>query len=146
MAGFSTYQIDLIFTHLLRSGTWVKPAGLYISLHSAPPTKDTAVALANELALGFGGYSRAATTPHDNNFSVPITVGGIRRCSNAVNVAYGQPSADWNGGLIIAYAGMFDAPTGGNLLAEGVLSTPRLVQSADNSPTFGPGSLIFSLD
>lgn len=143
MAGFSTAYTDDILNFILRSGALPKPTTLYFALHGSDPTD---AALATELAIGSFGYARAAIAPSDANFAPPATIGGKRTVSNAVNVTYGTPTGTWNSGANITHCSVWDGATGGKMLLSGTLSVPRTVTSADNAPTFGPGSLVFTLD
>jgi hypothetical protein len=145
MAGFSTAYTDAILSFILRSGALPKPTMLYFSLHTADPTD---AVIATELAIGSVGYARAAIAPLDANFAPPATLAGKRTVSNAVNVAYGLPTGNWGGGagVLLTHAGVWDAASGGTMLLSGTLSIPRTVLSTDNSATFGPGSLVFTLD
>lgn len=143
MAGFSTAETDYLLNAYFRSGTWAKYTTLFIGLHTSDPTD---AALSTELAIGTAGYARSAIAPLDANFSPPATIGGKRQVSNAVNIAFGLPTANWASLANITHASIWDSATGGKMIASGALAVPRTVSASDNSPTFGPGSLVFTLD
>jgi hypothetical protein len=143
MAGLSTAESDAYINFRFRSGTLPKIATLYVALHTSDPTD---AALATELAIGTAGYARSAIAALDTNFSPPTTVAGKRQTGNAVNIAFGLPTANWASGANITHASIWDAATGGTMLMSGALAVPRTVLSSDNSPTFGPGAILFAID
>jgi hypothetical protein len=142
MAGFSNYEAARILNHQARAATLTKRANNYIALFTADPT-DTG-SLVNEVPFT-NGYSRLARSLSDANWTVPATVGGVDQITNAVNFTFGDPTGDWAGGVNITHFAIMDAATAGNMIASGVIGTPRPVLAADNAPTFGPGALIWQL-
>ena len=142
MAGFSTYLSDAILNHVFRTTKYTAPGTVYAALHASDPTGAN---LATELAIGTGAYARVAMAVSDATWTAPASAGSARQITNASNVTFPTPTADWNAGSPITWASLKDAPTVGNLLASGALGTPRTVLLADNAPVFGPGSLVLSL-
>jgi hypothetical protein len=144
MAGFSTYAARAVLNHIFRTASFTKPTNVYISLHGSDPTD--ANLTATELTIGTGAYARVAVTVADASWNAPSTSGGVEQITNASNITFPDPTgADWNSGNPVTYAGIYDAPTGGNLLASGALTTPRVILIADSNPVFGPGALVFTL-
>jgi hypothetical protein len=143
MAGFSTAETDAVLSFYFRSGVLPKYATLYIGLHTADPT-DAGLTAAEVPATN--GYARAAVVPSDVNFAAPATIGGKRTISNSANVAFGLPTGQWASLALITHASVWDSPTAGKMLFSGVLSVPRTIDAADNAPTFGPSTLVFTLD
>jgi hypothetical protein len=116
---------------------------LYITLFDNDPTD--ANLTAQELTLGVANFARVAVLVSNATWSDPITSGGVELIANLNNITFPAPSANWNAGNPIDYAGMYDAPTGGNLIVSGILTTPRSILSTDNAPVFGPGSFVMTL-
>jgi hypothetical protein len=142
MAGFSTYLSRALLNHVFRTTKYVAPGTVYCALNGADPTD---AGTNTELAIGTGAYARVAVPVSDASWTAPATAGSAEQITNASNVTYPTPTADWNAGNPITWASLWDAPTGGNMLASGALGTPRTVLVTDNAPVFGPGSLVLSL-
>jgi hypothetical protein len=144
VAGFSDWGEDAVLNAVFRGIALTGVGTLYISLHNGDPTD--ANVTSTELPIGTNGYSRVAWASNTTNWSPPQTAGSARQVANAANVIFGLPTGDWNLGNPVTHVGIYTAATAGNLVASGVLGTPRTVLVTDNAPTFGPGALVFSLD
>jgi hypothetical protein len=142
MSGFSVTTARAILNHIFRTASFTKPTNVYVALNSTDPTD---AALATEITIGVGAYARVAITVADASWTAPSTSGGVEQISNASNVQFPDPTADWNSGNPITYASIWDAPTGGTMLASGALTTPRVILAVDSNPVFGPGALVFTL-
>ncbi|MGH7111755.1 MAG: phage tail fiber protein [Stellaceae bacterium] len=88
----------------------------YIALYTTAPTDDTG---ANAVEVAGGGYARVATTQGASGTwgaastsTDPTTISN----SGTTNAAITFPTATGNWGTIVAF-GLYDAATGGNLLA-----------------------------
>ncbi len=144
MAGLSTLLARAILNHVFRTTKYVAAGTVYVALFDADPTDANNTAM--ELAIGTGGYARAAVAVSDANWTSPSTAGATEQITNAGSITFPTPSlVDWNLGNPVDFAGIYDAPTGGNLLASGALGTPRTILATDNAPVFGAGALILSL-
>lgn len=142
MAGFANYEAWRVLNHELRSATITKRPNNYLALFTADPT-DAGV-LTNEVPFAFG-YARLAIALSDGQWTAPATVGGVDQCANAVNFTFGDPTGNWASGVNITNFAILDAATAGNMVASGIVGTPRPVLGTDNAPTFGPGAFIFQL-
>lgn len=96
-----------------------------------------------------GGYARVQITSTSNNWkSTQGTMGDASggtggSTTNGYNITFGAPTANW--GEVVGI-GMYDAPTGGNLLLYGALAAHRIIQSGDAPPSISPGFASFRLD
>lgn len=127
----SDYLEVQLRAHLFRSGTFAKPAALFVSLHTADPG-DTG---ANEVSGG--NYSRVQRDPSDANWTAPDNTGGVT--ANASAITFPAPTGNWG---TVTHVGIWDAATGGNFLASGPLATPKTVNANDAAPSFAAGALV----
>jgi hypothetical protein len=144
MAGFSDAAEGEVLNAIFRGVALSGYGTLYVSLHNGDPTD--ANVTATELPIGTNGYSRVGVASNTTNWTAPAVSGAAQQITNALNIIFGIPTGDWNGGNPITHVGIYKAATGGTLVASGALGTPRQVLATDNAPTFGPGALVFSLD
>lgn len=143
LAGFSTYMAQAVLNEWFRGVATDKPGTVYVALNGSDPTD---AGNNTELAIGQFGYARAAVSSIVGNWTAPSTAGSAEQISNSNNVAYNAPSGgDWNGGLPITWASLWDLASAGNMLASGALGTPRTILANDNAPIFGPTALVVSL-
>lgn len=125
---------SLIGNHLLRDGTWTKPAALYAALYTTLPNDDN-----SGVEVSGGSYARVACGPGNTQWA-ETAVGTFK---NAMAVLFPAPTASW--GTVVGW-GLLSASTGGTLLVWGALTEARLVQSGDLAPQFAAGKLIITVD
>jgi len=131
VGSFSDFLENKLLDHLFGKGNYTPPT-IYVGLSTADPTDD-----ASGLAEPSGnGYIRVLTTPADWN----VAISGLT--DNANTILFPEASGSW--GTITHFA-LFDAESGGNMLAPGVLGTPKAIGSGDVAK-FAPGDLNVSLD
>ncbi len=131
MGSFSNYWENEILDHLFGKGSYAPPT-IYLGLSTADPGDDGA-----GLSEPTGnGYTRLATSAADWNSAS----GGS--LDNASAVAFAEATGDW--GTVTHFA-LFDAATGGNMLAHGALSLSKTVSNGD-TVRFVTGDLDVSLD
>lgn len=123
MSNASDYLEQQIFNHLLRNDTFAKPTNVAIGLTINVDQTDSTY-----LEVGNGnGYARIPGVSGDSKWNAHGTGGPG---DNAVEFSFDQATGDWGmvSGVIIT-----DSPTysGGNLLLQGQLTTPRDVRSGD---------------
>lgn len=133
MSAFSNFVENELIKHLFRTGSFTKPTALYIALFTAAPSD-----AGGGTEVSGAGYARVNLAPSDSNWAAP-TDGST---SNAVNIAFGLPTADWG---VVTHLGVFDAVTGGNLLLWGALTAQKTVNNGDSAPVFNSGDLVFSV-
>jgi len=120
-----------IVNHLFRATAWTKPAGVFLALHVAAPN-DTLPT--NEVSGG--NYARIAVAQLDASW----TITG-KSISNAGIIAFNAPNAAWG---TITHIGIYDALTGGNLLAWDTLTNSKIVGATDPAPSFAVGAFVFT--
>ena len=143
MAQASNYLENKLIDHLVRSGTFAKPAALFVALLTAAPTD-----AGGGTEVTGGGYARVALPPADTNWTA--TQGGISGAStgtsgatsNAVVVTFPAPTADWGTAAApVTHFGLYDAATAGNLLVFAPLTTAREILAGDPAARFQSGAL-----
>ncbi len=131
MGSFSNHWEDEILDHLFGKGSYTPPT-IYVALSTADPTDD-----ASGLAEPSGnGYARKVTAASDWNASS----GGATANANAIEFA--EASGSW--GTVTHFA-LYDALSGGNMLAHGSLTTSKAITSGDTA-SFAAGDLDVTLD
>jgi hypothetical protein len=126
----SDFLENALRLHLFRTGSFAKPAALWVSLHTGDP------AGGNEV-VGGGGYARVQRDPADANWTGASPTDGIT--TNVADIAFPAPTTSWG---TVTHFGLWDAATGGNLLVHGALTTPRVVNGGDSAPVFAAGALV----
>lgn len=124
----------LIGNHLLRNDSWSKPTDIYLALFTTLPADDGT----GGVEVTGGSYARVDVGPDDAMWNTPSGDDGI--FSNLNTVSFPGPTANW--GNVIG-AGLFDASSGGTLLARANLDSARNILSGDPTPNFPAGSLKF---
>ncbi len=131
MGGFSDFWKGRVLDHLFGKGACIAP-DIHVGLSSAEPGDDGS-GLAEPAG---GGYGRVRTTAADWNSAQDGTV------SNAGGILFAPADSDWPQ---VSHVALFDAPTGGEMLAWGQLSVVQVVRAGD-APEFAAGDLSVSLD
>lgn len=128
---FSDYWEDATLNHLFNKAAYTAPT-IYVGLSSTAPADDgTGVTE----PLG-GGYARVATASTDWNSAS----GG--QITNANGITFPQATADWG---TMSHIVLYDASSGGNLLAYAALTTAKTVQNGDTAQ-FAVGDITITLD
>lgn len=131
MGSFADYWENEILDHLFGKRSYA-PSTIYVGLSTADPLED-----GSGLAEPSGnGYARVQTASSDWNAA---SEGAL---DNASNIAFAQATGNW--GTITHFA-LFDAATGGNMLAHGALSLSKAISTSDYTG-FEAGDLEISLD
>ena len=116
MAGFSDYLEDKVLDHVFGGTAYTAPTTLYVALYTVAPT-DTG----GGTEVSGGGYVRKTAT---------FTVSGTSPTTASNSAAVEYPTATANYGTVVA-VGIFDALSGGNLLAYANLDTSKVVSTGD---------------
>jgi hypothetical protein len=116
MAGFSNYLEDKVLKHVFGGSAYTAPSTLYVALYTVAPT-DTG----GGTEVSGGGYARQTAA---------FTVSGTdpTQASNTAAIEY--PTATANYGSVVA-VGVFDASSGGNLMAYANLTSSKVVSTGD---------------
>jgi len=131
MGSFSDHWENEILDHLFGRGSYTPPT-IYVGLSTADPGDDGA-----GLSEPAGnGYARVPTAGTDWN----AASGGALDNANAIEFA--EATGSW--GTVTHFA-LFDASSGGNLLAHGSLTQSQTIAGGDTAQ-FAAGALDVSLD
>ena len=131
MGSFSDYWEDKILDHIFGKDNYSPPT-IFVALSTADPLDD---------ASGFAeptgnAYTRVETSASDWG----IASGGF--LDNANDIIFPKATGSWG---IVTHFALFDAATGGNMLAHGALSQSKAIDSAYTA-IFDAGDLNISLD
>ena len=117
MSSFSDYTENLVLTWLFTGSTATRPTAWYVGLFTAAPS-DTG----GGTEVTGNAYARVVTGTISGS-------GTATTFSNAAAIEFAAASGgNWG---TIGWAGVFDASTGGNLLAWAPLTTSRVINDGD---------------
>lgn len=142
MSAMTDYLENKLVDHILRSTPFSVPIALYVGLFTSPTTD----AGGGAEVVG-GAYARAAAGPGltawkgTHGTTSGASSGNTGVTQNAIVITFPTPSADW--GSITHYA-IFDALSGGNMLFQGPLQSPKTVNNGDPAPSFLADSLVLT--
>jgi len=102
MAGLTNYLEDKIVNHVFGSTTYTKPTNWYVGLLTATPSDS-----AGGTEVTGGSYARMVC-------AFTITGSGIAQAVNTSAITFPTATADWG---IVGWVGIYDALSGGNLVA-----------------------------
>jgi hypothetical protein len=145
-----TDYLDQSLASLVFSNTgWVPPAIQYLGVSTSSPTQavGTTPTAWNFTEVTGAGYARAGTAANATNWG-PVetepTSGFV--IQTLVEIAMPQSAGPWSAGAPLSYFGLFDAATGGRLLAFGAIDPVVTVPGAAYILTFAAGQLTVDLD
>jgi hypothetical protein len=137
MAGFTDATERAILDHVLSDPAWTPPATLYIGLSSTTPTE----AGTNFTEPSTGAYARVATTAADWS---PASGTAPATKTTIATKTFPTATGDWLSGADLTHFGLFDASSGGSLIAWGALTTAKPVTNGDTA-SFAAGALTLKL-
>ncbi len=114
MAEMSTYLEDALINATLRNTSYTSPATVYVGLYTTDPTDAN-----TGTEVSGGSYARTAVT-----FAAPSN--GVT--TNSAAVEFPQATASWG---TVAYIGILDNSSGGNLLYHTALDTSKTIDTGD---------------
>lgn len=138
------YLENKLADHLFRTTTYSQPAALYVGLLTVACTDSSA-----GTEVTGGSYARVQNNPGNANWkgthgtTTGVSSGTGGTISNAVAITFPAPTANW--GTVVSF-GIYDAPTGGNLLLCAALTVPKTVNNADAAPSFAVDALTVQID
>lgn len=114
---FTNYLENALLLHVFGSTAYARPTNRYLGLFTAAPSD-----AGGGTEVSGGGYARVATGD--------LTVSGTdpTLATNAAALEFPVATANW--GTVTHFA-VFDAPSGGNMLAHGALTTARTINTDD---------------
>lgn len=133
MGSFSNFLELEILDHVFGAAAYTAPATLYFALFTVTPSDS-----GGGTEVSGGSYARVGMTNNATNF--PAASGGAK--SNGVAITFPAATAAW--GTVVAM-GVFDAASGGNLLAWGALTTSKTISNGDTA-SFPIGDFDVTLD
>jgi hypothetical protein len=117
MSSFSDYTENLVLTWLFTGSSATRPTAWYVGLYTAAPS-DTG----GGTEVTGNAYARVATGTISGS-------GTATTFTNAAAIEFAAASGgNWGS---VGWAGIFDASTGGNLIAWSALSTARTINDGD---------------
>jgi hypothetical protein len=127
MAAASTVTRQNVMNCILRGQAITPPTATYVSLHTADPGP----AGANETGgAAWPGYARRDASVGAGGVSAGWSAADTNGvCRNAKQITF--PNNNGAASITVTHYGVWDAPTGGNLITYGVLSTPRTIAVGD---------------
>lgn len=112
---FSNSTETLVLNWLLTAGSATRPTAWYLALFTSNPDED---ASGTEVSTSGTAYVRQSAT---------FTVSG-NTASNSAAIEFPTATASYG---TVSHVGVFDAETGGNLLAYAALSTSKAIDTGD---------------
>lgn len=110
---FSNFLENKVLGHVFGATPYTAPATLYVGLFTSNPGET-----GSGTEVSGGSYARQ---------TVAFTVTGSQ-ASNTAAVEFPTATASWG---TITYAAIYDAVSGGNLLAYGALTTSKTIDNGD---------------
>ncbi len=110
---FSNYLENKVLGHVFGAVAYTAPATLYVGLFTSDPGET-----GSGTEVSGGSYARQ---------TIAFTVTGSQ-ASNTAAVEFPTATASWG---TITYAAIYDAVSGGNLLAYGALTTSKTIDNGD---------------
>lgn len=132
MSAMSDYLEVELRKHLFRTGSFTKPAALWIALFTVAPTD-----AGGGTEVTGGAYARVQRDPLDANWTAASATDGIT--TNAAAITFPAPTANW--GIVVAF-GIFDASVAGNLICPGAVTPNKTVNLGDPAPSFAAGDIV----
>lgn len=117
MSSFTNYTENLVLNWLLTANGAVRPTAWYVGLFTAPPTD-----AGGGTEVAGSGYARVSIGP--------VTITGTATSATNDNSIEFAAASGGNWGTLTD-AAIFDAPSGGNMIAWATLSTARLINDGD---------------
>ena len=112
---FSNNAETLVLNWLFTAGSATRPTAWYLALFTANPDED---ASGTEVSTSGTAYARQAAT---------FTVSGDT-ASNSAAIEFPTATASYG---TVSHVGVFDASTGGNLIAHAALTTSKAIDTGD---------------
>ena len=110
---FSNYLENKVLLHVFGATAYTAPATLYVGLYTSDPGEGNT---GTEVSGGSYARQTIAFTVTDN------------QASNTAAVEFPTATASWG---TVTYAAVFDAVSGGNMMAYGALTTSKTIASGD---------------
>jgi len=127
MAGFSNYLRNELLDHLFGKDTYSSPSNIYVALSTTAPSGDGS----GVTEPSGNGYARASTDSADWSSASSFEI------QNTSEISFPESTGSWG---TITHFVLYDAASGGNMLAYGSLSASQSV-AAGKTARFSSGAL-----
>lgn len=134
MSSFGNFLENELLDHVWGAAAYTAPGTLYIALSTTNPGEDGSTI--TEPAVG--SYARKGVANNLTNW--PAAVGGSK--SNGTDITFVTATASWG---VISHMAIFDAASGGNMLAHAALTSSKTIDNGD-TVIFEAGNLTITLD
>lgn len=131
MSAMTDYLEGEIRKHIFRTGSFTKPAALWIRLYTAAPGET-----GGGTEVSGGSYAAVQRDPADANWTAASATDGLT--DNAAAITYPAPTANWG---VVTHFSIADAQAGGNMLLYGALTAAKTINNGDAAPSFAAGAL-----
>lgn len=118
MSSFNDYTENLVLTFLFTTSTATRPTAWYVGLFTAAPS-DT------------GGGTEVTGNAYARKVTGTMTVSGTTPTAATNSAAIEFAAASGGNWGVVGWAAIFDASTGGNMLAWAPLTTSRSINDGD---------------
>lgn len=139
MSAMSDFLENKIIDQIFRGQSAPTTTTLHVGLLTSAPSDS-----GGGTEVSGGSYARVAVTSSLANWSGTQSAGSTTassgtggQTSNNTGITFPTPSAGWGN---VTHFGIYDAPTGGNLLFWGALTIPKTINQSD-TVTFPAASL-----
>ena len=112
---FSNYLETELLDHVFAGNAYTAPTTLYLALHTANPDEDGS---GTEVSTSGTAYARQ---------SASFTVSGNTATTSAA-IEYSTATANFG---TVSHVGIWDASTGGNLIAYAALTSSKTIETGD---------------
>lgn len=134
MSDYSDYLENELLDHWLGGADYTRAATVYVALFTAAPSDS-----GGGTEVSGNAYARAAVT--NNATEWPAASGGSK--SNANAITFTSPSGGGWGN--VTHFALFDAASGGNMLAHSALDSAKTINDGD-TVEFAASALTVTLD
>ena len=108
------------------------PSQVFVGLLTSDPTDEDI-----GLEVSGGNYSRRVVS-----FSPPEEISGETQITNATEVRFPVATENWG---VVAYFGIYNAQSGGELYAHASVRIPKLIEN-DDEAVYRPGMIVIKMD
>lgn len=130
--------LNSLFGKTSAFGALATAPSMWVGLSTTAPAEDGT----NVTEPVGNGYTRQQVLPAGWNAA---TLADPSVISNSADIVFPAATGDWAAGANLTHGVIFDAATGGNVIASGVLAVPKPVLSGD-SAKIPAGQLTVTLD
>lgn len=132
---FTDFLENELLDHVFAAAAFVAPVTTFIGLSTTTPADD-----GTNITEPPGGAAYARVSKTNNLTNWPAAVGGLKENGTAVDFA--AATGAWG---TVTHFFIADALSGGNILASGVLTTPKTIDNGDTA-SFAIGDIDITLD